>query len=254
MEYKNLNTNVTIKSVNKNAKIYYTVDGTEPTTESTPYEGTFNLTSETTVKAVAIAEGYLVSDAAEKLVEMKHQAVAPTISTVMEDGKTTVTITSKSPDVDIWYNYSANADSTQSTKYTEPIVLRDSKTISAFAVSEALVQSELTTQTINIQKPSLRIDAIAHMDANPEEYNDGKTSTAYYFSWGKNKNAYPYYDESVYEVVKGSDGLDSIVYTKLNAEEVVDFNNGWKVVSRGQVMIWENIKLLPFAKHPYNDC
>ena len=242
LEYKNLNTNVTIKSVNKNAKIYYTVDGTEPTTESTPYEGTFNLTSETTVKAVAIAEGYLVSDAAEKLVEMKHQAVAPTISTVMEDGKTTVTITSKSPDVDIWYNYSANADSTQSTKYTEPIVLRDSKTISAFAVSEALVQSELTTQIINIQKPSLRIDAIAHMDANSEEYNGGKTSTAYYFSWGKNKNAYPYYDESFYEVVKGSDGLDSIVYTKLNAEEVVDFNNGWKVVSRGQVMIWENIK------------
>ena len=80
------------------------------------------------------------------------------------------------------------------------------------------------------------------MDANPEEYNGGKTSTAYYFSWGKSKTAYPYYDESVYEVVKGSDGLDSIVYTKLNAEEVVDFNNGWKVVSRGHVMIWENIK------------
>lgn len=242
LEYKNLNTNVTISDANKSAKIYYTTDGTEPTTESTPYNGTFNLDKETTVKAVAIAEGYNLSDAAEILVEMKHQAATPVINVELADGKSTVSITCDTPNTDIWYNYCESSDTIRSSRYTEPIVLTDGKTISAFAIGEEYVQSELGTKEVMIQKPSLRIDAVAHMDANAEEYNSGKTSTTYYFSWGKDKGAYPFYDESEYEIVKGSDGSDSIVYTKLNAEETVYFGNGWKIVSRGHVMIWENIK------------
>lgn len=242
LEYKNLNTNVTIKCSNKTAAIFYTTDGTDPTTESTRYTGTFNLDNETTVKAVAIADGYKLSDVAETLVEMKHQAATPVISSNIEDGKTTVSITCESPEVDIWYNYSESTDSVKSSKYTEPIVLTDGKTISAFAISESLVQSELATEEILIKNAHIRIDAVAHMDANPTEYNGGSTSTKYYFTWGKDKSAYPYYDETSAEKVTGSDGQDSIVYTRLNPEETVDFGNGWKIVSRGHVMIWENIK------------
>ena len=242
LEYKNLNTNVTIKCSNKTAAIFYTTDGTAPTIESTRYTGTFNLDNETTVKAVAIADGYKLSDVAETLVEMKHQAATPVISSNIEDGKTTVSITCESPEVDIWYNYSESTDSVKSTKYTEPIVLTDGKTISAFAISESLVQSELATEEILIKNAHIRIDEVAHMDANPTEYNGGSTSTKYYFTWGKDKGAYSYYDETSADVVTGSDGQDSIVYTRLNPEETVDFGNGWKIVSRGHVMIWENIK------------
>ena len=242
LEYKNLNTNVTIKCSNKTAAIFYTTDGTDPTIESTRYTGTFNLDNETTVKAVAIADGYKLSDVAETLVEMKHQAATPVISSNIEDGKTTVSITCESPEVDIWYNYSESTDSVKSSKYTEPIVLTDGKTISAFAISDSLVQSELATEEILIKNAHIRIDEVAHMDANPTEYNGGSTSTKYYFTWGKDKGAYSYYDETSAEKVTGSDGQDSIVYTRLNPEETVDFGNGWKIVSRGHVMIWENIK------------
>lgn len=242
LEYKNLNTNVTIKCSNKAAKIFYTTDGTEPSIESTPYNGTFNIDHEATVKAVAVAEGYKVSDPAEILVEMKNQAATPVISSQLLDGKTVVTISCETPDVTIWYNYSASTDSTSCSKYTAPLTFTDGKTISAFAIGEAFVQSELATEEILIRNAQLRIDEVAHMDANPTEYNGGSTSTKYYFSWGKDKSAYSYYDESSAEVVTGSDGSDSIVYTKLNPEETVDFGNGWKIVSRGHVMIWENIK------------
>lgn len=242
LEYKNLNTNVTIKCSNSSAKIYYTTDGTTPTTESTLYEGPFNLTTETTVKAAAIAEGYNLSDPAEILVEMKNQAATPVISAQLLDGKTVVTISCETPDVTIWYNYSASTDSTSCSKYTAPLTFTDGKTISAFAIGEAFVQSELATEEILIRNAQLRIDEVAHMDANPTEYNGGSTSTKYYFSWGKDKSAYTYWDESEYEIVTGSNGQDSIVYTKLNPEETVDFGNGWKIVSRGHVMIWENIK------------
>ena len=47
------------------ASIYYTLDGTEPTAESTLYEAAFTLTETTTVKAIAVKEGLANSAVAE---------------------------------------------------------------------------------------------------------------------------------------------------------------------------------------------
>ena len=44
-----------------NAKIYYTTDGTIPTTESKEYTGKILISSNTTLKAVAVKDGYLDS-------------------------------------------------------------------------------------------------------------------------------------------------------------------------------------------------
>ena len=244
LEYKNLNTNVTIKSANSKAKIYYTLDGTDPTTESTLYTGPFNLTEETTVKASAIAEGYKLSDPSSIVVEMKRQAETPVISYTTEDGKAVVTITCATPNANIWYNYTASADSTASTPYTGPITLTENKTVSAFALNDEFVLSEVASQNIYIKDGKVRIDVVAHMDANSTDYNGGSTSTAYYFSWGKDKSAYPYWNTESEPIIEtDEEGNENIVgYTELSPEETVDFGNGWKVVSRGHVMIWENIK------------
>ena len=244
LEYKNLNTNVTIKSVNSKAQIYYTLDGTDPTTESTLYTGPFNLTEETTVKAVAIAEGYKLSDVASTLVLMKRQAETPEIAYTTENGKAVVTITCATPDAIIWYNYTESADSTASSKYNGPFTLTENKTISAFALNDEFVLSEVATTSVYIKDAMVRIDPVAHMDANPDEYNGGSTSTKYFFSWGKNKGEYSYWNtesEPITEV--DEEGNETIIgYSELNPEETVDFGNGWKIVSRGHVMIWENIK------------
>ena len=53
---------VELTSATKNAKIYYTVDGSEPTTASTLYTGPIEVTKATTIKAIAIAEGYKQSE------------------------------------------------------------------------------------------------------------------------------------------------------------------------------------------------
>ncbi len=57
-------TNVTIVSDTKGATIYFTTDGTEPTTSSRVYDGTFPLGLNHTIKAIAVAEGYIQSDVA----------------------------------------------------------------------------------------------------------------------------------------------------------------------------------------------
>ena len=244
MEYKDRNTNVTITCPNKNARIFYTLDGSEPTTSSALYDGVFNLSAETTVKAIAVAEGYLVSDVAETVVLMKDQTKLPKVNMEFQDAKTIVTLTTETPDATLYYNFVGRADTLASSVYTEPLVLTESREITVHAISDVTVLSEPATAKIVIKDAKVRVDVAAHMDANPTEYNGGSTSTAYYFSWGKNKGDYPYWDESsdpIYE--KDSLGNDVLVgYTKMNPEEVNDFGNGWKVVSRGHVMIWENIK------------
>ena len=52
-------TDITMSATIDGTKIYYTTDGTKPSQESTLYEGAFKVTKTgTTVKAVAIADGY----------------------------------------------------------------------------------------------------------------------------------------------------------------------------------------------------
>ena len=49
--------NVTIDCATAEASIYYTIDGTEPSAASTPYSEAINISSTTTLKAIAIKDG-----------------------------------------------------------------------------------------------------------------------------------------------------------------------------------------------------
>ena len=126
------------------------------------------------------------------------------------------------------------------------------KTIYAFAVAEGYVNSELDSAYVDVQNVNVRLDILKHMDANSADYNNGSTSTAYYFSWGKNKsgeNGHPYYNPDVYtegEPTVDPETGDEIpgkkIYTELNTEEEVDFQTGWALRSRGQIVDWENLE------------
>ena len=253
LEHKNMNTNVTIKSTVLGAEIFYTTDGSQPTEQSTRYTGPFNLTAETTVKAVARGEGYLLSDVAEQLVDMQHQLGAPAISLEQQDGQTVIDflleeVGTESP-VSVYYNYSGVADKAKSSLYSGPVTVTiPGRTVYAFASSEGFVDSELASKDVPVQNPKVRIDVLSHMDANSEVYNGGSTSTAYYFSWGKNKsgeNGYFYYNPDAAEeqiLIDPETGEETVetIYNELNPEEEKDFENGWMLRSRGQLVVWEN--------------
>lgn len=55
---------IQITCATSGASIYYTTDGTEPSTSSTPYSAPFEVTKNTTIKAIAVKSGLLNSDVA----------------------------------------------------------------------------------------------------------------------------------------------------------------------------------------------
>ena len=251
LEYKNLNTNVTIRSGVPGAEIFYTTDGSTPTEQSTRYEGPFNLTAETTVKAVVRGDGYLLSEPAEQLVDMRQQVAAPTIALEQQDGQTVVTIEMLTGNGEgtIYYNFSGATETSKSSPYTEPVTVSAlGRTIYAFATAEGYVNSDLVSAAVPVLNPQVRIDVLAHMDANSAEYNGGSNSTAYYFSWGKYKNGdngYRYFnvdskEETVTVDPETGEEVITTTYTEMNPEEEKDFENGWMIRSRGQLTIWEN--------------
>lgn len=262
-DYKEMESVISISCLNKNAVIYYTIDGTDPVVGGNVYTEPIVVTTEgVTIKAIAVADGYLVSDVNSFDVLLYHQAKMPVIS-YEGNGKTenaVITITSPEEGVDIWYNFTASEDTLASTKYDGPITLPTSATISAFALSNSLglVQSELASEQILANVDKIRRDELAHFKVNNSGWNtlenltlDGEAYAAwangsnYYFSWGKTAAESfenigdPKVDENGEFIM---DENDNFVYDTKEKPLSVVLNSAdpdWRLVSRGQVMIYQ---------------
>ena len=264
----NGSTEVSITAANSNA-IYYTLDGTDPTTESTLYAEPFTLTEAKTVKAIATGDGYTDSKVAEKDIIIMVQAANPEISVVREAGKSTVTITA-AEGTTAYFNFNKAKTSALSQVYTEPIELTEPANITVLTEGEGFLPSDLVSQYIGINgidNTTIRLDTLAHFDANETDWfiNDtesgaeGKAS-AYYF-WGK--SAWNYYTDEVDHVeiakdaegnplksqVEGQENEDSIITVyKVNPEALKTItplnDNGWILKSEGQVLTGE-LQLAP---------
>lgn len=256
LEYKNLNTNITMSMASRNLPkphIYYTLDGSEPTEQSTEYTGPINVTSVTTVKAVAIAEGYLLSDVTTAEADIFTQPATPVVTCEYEAGKTIVTLSCETEGADIWYNYTTGTDTVQSMRYTQPIERVLPTDFTAFSVAGGQVFSEPAVQRIVVKDVQVRQDQMGTFDANAADWQvGGSGSTVYYFSW--NKTARSIYDttqDPVSTTVDPETGDAVDVYPEFDYEYYVPAteNAAWEVKSKGQVMIWQS---LTFGKDPGN--
>ena len=74
-------TNVTISTGTSNATIYYTTDGSEPTTSDNEYNGLFSVTSSQVVKAMCVRNNFEQSETAVSVFVITAAPVAPAITT-----------------------------------------------------------------------------------------------------------------------------------------------------------------------------
>jgi hypothetical protein len=129
---------VTITDATPGATIYYTTNGSTPTTSSTKYTGAIKVSISETIKAIAVAIGYTPSTVSSATYTILGPAAAtpvfwPPAATYVS--VQSVTITDATPGATIYYTTNGSTPTTSSTKYTGPIMVSTSETIKAIATA-----------------------------------------------------------------------------------------------------------------------
>lgn len=128
------------------ANIYYTLDGSTPTTSSTLYTAPFVVSTTTTVKAFAVGGYYLPSAVSEAV-----YTIASTPQFSFAGGTYTppqnVSITDSTPNASVYYTTDGSAPTAESARYTAPVQLTGSLTLKAIAIAPGYLNSAVASAT-----------------------------------------------------------------------------------------------------------
>jgi hypothetical protein len=130
------------------ATIYYTTDGTQPTTSSKIYTGAIKVTTTTTITTFALASGDAPSQIrASTYTITPAPAAAPTFNPAPGAYTTskTVTITDTTSGAVIYYTLDGSTPTTNSTKYKYSLNIPSTATLKAIAVAPYYVNSPVTS-------------------------------------------------------------------------------------------------------------
>ncbi len=177
-----------------NASIYYTTDGSAPTTSSTLYSGPIQVLSSETVQAMATAPGYINSSVTSATYTFLTTPPPPTYSLApgSYNSSQTLTLSDANQRAVIFYTTDGSQpDSSLIDEYTGPITISSSETVNAIAsqrgitvvgniasnFTTGLLQSSVAsaTYTINLPPPSFTVTGTG-VTVNPGS-TTGNTST-----------------------------------------------------------------------------
>jgi len=144
---------VTISDTTTGATIYYTTDGSTPTTSSTKYTGAISVSSTETISAIAAASGY--SNSAVSSATYTINPAAASTPTFSPAGGTytspqTVTISDTTTGASIYYTLDGSTPTTSSSKYSAPLTVNSTETISAIAAASGYSNSAVANATYTI--------------------------------------------------------------------------------------------------------
>lgn len=132
---------VTISSSTPSATIYYTLDGTAPTTASTPYSGAITVSQTTTIEAIATAPGYAQSGVTSATFTFNATAPPPPVTFNPAAGTytsaQTVTLSDSDSNATIYFTTDGSTPTASSNKYSAPINVAVNETINAIAVDSS---------------------------------------------------------------------------------------------------------------------
>jgi hypothetical protein len=151
------NLKVQLSTTTTNARIYYTIDGTEPTEASTLYTGPFAVAANCTVKARAYKENYEPSDVTFLDINMTNvRCEMPVITTTGP----VLTLTTATEGAAIYYTLDGSNPDTSGTLYTGPVTLSGNVLVQAVAKKDGYLASETATYQVTyfqVEMPSFSV-------------------------------------------------------------------------------------------------
>jgi hypothetical protein len=162
---------VTISDSTQGATIFYTTDGSIPTSSSFKYSGPISITTSETITAIATEAGYQQSSpvAATYILQAAPPAFTPPPGTY--SSQQTVSITDATPGSGIFYTLDGTAPTSSSARYMAPINVTSSETITAIAVATGFQQSAAASAAYVLRA------AIPSFSPSPGTYTSSVTVT-----------------------------------------------------------------------------
>ncbi len=149
---------VSIADTTAGAAIYYTTDGSTPTTGSQLYSGPFTISASTTVNAIATASGYSQStqgSASYTYSPVTPVAATPTFSPASGtsfSSTLSVSIADTTAGAAIYYTTDGSTPTTGSQLYSAPFTISASTTVNAIATASGFTQSAQALPAIPIHR------------------------------------------------------------------------------------------------------
>ncbi len=156
---------VALSDTTAGAAIYYTTDGSTPTTSSALYANPITVASTTTIQAIATATGYAASSVASGTYTISLPATAtPAFSPAPGSyaSAQSVTLSDTTAGAAIYYTKDGSTPTTSSTQYAGAIDVTADTTINAIAVASGYTRSAVATGAYTITGPAVSVVLSTH--------------------------------------------------------------------------------------------
>ena len=205
---------VTITDSTPGVTIYYTVNGTAPTTKSTVYTTPVSVASSETIEAIAVETGYTTSAVGSTIYTLV--AATPTIDnpTGTYGSPLTVILSTATPTATIYYTTNAKTPTSSSTTYTGAFTISSSETVKAIAIETGFTSSAVATAVYTIQSsvpaPTFSLASGTYLSTQTVSVSDSNTAATIYYT---TNGVAPTTSSTVYNgpvIVSASETLEAI--------------------------------------------
>ena len=188
--FSNTTGKASITTTTTRSTIYYTTDGSEPSSSNgTVYTIPFAVNEQTTIKAFVTRTGFSDSEVTTKTI---NKVATPSIQNTEAS---VISITTATSGATIYYTTDGSEPTTSSTQYTEPVTITASSvTIKAIAVKDGMINSAVSTESFafSCPTPTITFDNTTNTVTIASE-----TGSTIYYAYGSTDPADPTVDNGV---------------------------------------------------------